>query len=116
MDNYYITTPIFYVNSHPHLGHLYVALVADTLARFKRQRGFETFFLTGTDEHGQNIERAAEAKGISVGEHVDTFVAEFQTMFAAFNIREDHWIRTTDDYHKRGVAELWRRARDAGYI
>jgi methionyl-tRNA synthetase len=116
MNNYYITTPIFYVNSHPHLGHLYVTLVADTLARFKRQRGFETFFLTGTDEHGQNIERAAEAKGISVGEHVDTFVAEFQTMFAAFNIREDHWIRTTDDYHKRGVAELWRRARDAGYI
>ncbi|MCW5968217.1 MAG: methionine--tRNA ligase [Blastocatellales bacterium] len=116
MNKYYITTPIFYVNSHPHLGHLYVTLVADTLARYKRQRGVETFFLTGTDEHGQNIERAAEAKGVAVSEHVDAFVAEFQEMFAAFNIREDHWVRTTHDYHQRGVAEMWRRARDAGYI
>lgn len=116
MNKFYLTTPIFYVNSHPHLGHLYVTLVADTLARFYRQRGVETFFLTGTDEHGQNIERAAAAKGVPVSEHVDAFVAEFKEMFAAFNIREDHWIRTTDDYHERGVKELWRRARDAGYI
>lgn len=116
MNKYYITTPIFYVNSHPHLGHLYVTLVADTLARFKRQRGVETFFLTGTDEHGQNIERAAAAKGIPISEYVDAFVAEFQEMFRTFNIREDHWVRTTHDYHLRGVAEMWRRARDAGYI
>jgi len=121
MKTFYVTTPIYYVNSHPHLGHLYTTLVADTVARYKRQRGFDTFFLTGTDEHGQNIERAASAAGRPVKQHVDTYVAEFQEMFARFHLDPDHggynhWIRTTDDYHKRGVAELWRRVRDAGYI
>ena len=116
MRKFYVTTPIFYVNSHPHLGHLYVTLVADTIARYKRQRGFDTFFLTGTDEHGQNIERAAAQRGLAVKAHVDAFVAEFQETFRTFNITQDHWIRTTDEYHERGVAELWRRARDAGYI
>src|SRR5262244_1306591 len=67
MNKFYITTPIYYVNAHPHLGHLYTTLIADTLARYKRQRGFETFFLTGTDEHGLNIERAAEKGGCPFG-------------------------------------------------
>jgi methionyl-tRNA synthetase len=121
MKTFYITTPIYYVNSHPHLGHLYTTLVADTIARYKRQRGFDTFFLTGTDEHGQNIERAAEAAGLPVKEHVDAVVAEFQQMFARFHLDPEHggynhWIRTTADYHKRGVAELWRRVKEAGYI
>jgi methionyl-tRNA synthetase len=66
MNKFYVTTPIYYVNSHPHLGHLYTTLVADTVARYKRQRGFDTFFLTGTDEHGLNIERAAEKNGLPV--------------------------------------------------
>ncbi len=116
MNKFYVTTPIYYVNSRPHLGHLYTTLVADTVARYKRQRGFETFFLTGTDEHGQNIERAAEKAGIDVKQHVDGIVAEFQQMFPLFNLRYDHWIRTTDDYHKRGVSELWRKVRDNGFI
>lgn len=116
MNKFYVTTPIYYVNSRPHLGHLFTTTVADTITRYKRQRGVETFFLTGTDEHGQNIERAAEKAGIPVKEHVDRIVAEFQEMFPQFNLRFDHWIRTTDPYHKQGVSELWRRVRDNGFI
>ncbi len=113
---FYVTTPIYYVNSHPHLGHLYTTIIADTVARYKRQRGFDTYFLTGTDEHGINIERAAEKAGLPVKQHVDNIVNEFQTAFADYNFSNNHWIRTTDDYHKQGVAELWRRVRDNGYI
>ena len=113
---FYVTTPIYYVNSHPHLGHLYTTIIADTVARFKRQRGYEVFFLTGTDEHGINIERAAEAAGLPVQQHVDNIVNEFQTAFADYKFSNNHWIRTTDDYHKQGVAELWRRVRENGFI
>ena len=116
MQKFYLTTPIFYVNSHPHLGHLYVTLVADSIARYRRQRGFDTYFLTGTDEHGQNIERAAAARGLSIKDHVDAYVAEFKEVFDRFNISHNHWIRTTDPYHAEGVAKLWRLARDAGFI
>lgn len=116
MNKFYVTTPIYYVNSRPHLGHLYTTTVADTITRYQRQRGIETFFLTGTDEHGQNIERAAEKAGIPVKEYVDRIVADFQEMFPQFNLRFDHWIRTTDAYHQQGVTELWRRVRENGYI
>lgn len=116
MKKFYVTTPIYYVNSRPHLGHLYTTLVADTLARHKRQRGYKVFFLTGTDEHGVNIERAAKQRGIPVQQHVDEIVAEFQRTFAQFDLRYDHWIRTTARYHHQGAQELWRRVRDAGYI
>lgn len=113
---FYVTTPIYYVNSHPHLGHLYTTIIADTVARFKRQRGYDVFFLTGTDEHGINIERAAANAGLPVKQHVDNIVNEFQTAFADYKFTNNHWIRTTDDYHKQGVAELWRRARENGFI
>ncbi len=113
---FYVTTPIYYVNSHPHLGHLYTTIIADTVARFKRQRGYDVFFLTGTDEHGINIERAAETAGLPVQQHVDNIVNEFQTAFADYKFSNNHWIRTTDDYHKQGVAELWRRVRENGFI
>lgn len=116
MNKFYVTTPIYYVNSRPHLGHLYTTLVADTVINFKRQRRFDTFFLTGTDEHGQNIERAAENAGVDVKLHVDGIVAEFQQIFSEFKIGFDHWIRTTDDYHKRGVSALWRRVKKNGFI
>ncbi|MFZ4985783.1 MAG: methionine--tRNA ligase [Blastocatellia bacterium] len=116
MNRFYVTTPIYYVNSRPHLGHLYTTMVADTITRYKRQRGVETFFLTGTDEHGQNIERAAEQAGIPVREHVDRIVAEFREVFLRFNLRFDHWIRTTDESHREGVTQFWRRVRDNGYI
>lgn len=116
MNKFYITTPIYYVNSHPHLGHLYTTLVADTVARYKRQRSFETFFLTGTDEHGLNIERAAEKNNLPVQRQVDNFVKEFKDAFAPYGFTNNYWIRTTDDYHKRAAQELWRRAKANGYI
>src|SRR5438309_10290559 len=94
---FYVTTPIYYVNSHPHPGHLYTTMVADTVARYKRQRGFETFFLTGTDEHGLNIERAAEKNGLPVKQQVDTIVNEVKSAFAPFKFTNDHWIRLTDE-------------------
>lgn len=116
MNKFYVTTPIYYVNSYPHLGHLYTTIIADTVARYKRQRGFETFFLTGTDEHGVNIERAAEKKGLPIQQHVDEFVRAFQTAFAPYEMTNQRWIRTTDEAHKRASQELWRRAKANGYI
>lgn len=113
---FYVTTPIYYANAKPHLGHVYTTLIADTLTRFKRQRGFHAFFLTGTDERGVNIERAAAARGIPVQEHVDEMVKAFQETFKSFGIDYDRWIRTTDAYHKKGVQSLWRRLNDRGYI
>jgi methionyl-tRNA synthetase len=116
MNKFYVTTPIYYVNSHPHLGHLYTTLIADTVARYKRQRGFDTFFLTGTDEHGVNIERAAENASLPVKQHVDGIVNEFKDAFKPYNFTNDHWVRTTDEYHKQGVRQLWRLAQQKGYI
>jgi methionyl-tRNA synthetase len=113
---FYVTTPIYYVNARPHLGHLYTTLLADTLARHYRQRRFETFFLTGTDEHGLNIERAAAAANLPVKAYVDATVAEFQRTFAAFGLQPDDWIRTTDPAHIAGAQTLWRQVRERGYI
>ncbi|HWC77967.1 MAG TPA: methionine--tRNA ligase, partial [Blastocatellia bacterium] len=115
-NTFYVTTPIYYVNARPHLGHAYTTLVADSLARFKRQRGIKTFFLTGTDEHGVNIERAAAARGVPVKEHVDGIVQEYREAFAKFGIEYDRWIRTTDDYHEAGAQNLWRVLDEKGYI
>jgi methionyl-tRNA synthetase len=114
MKTFYITTPIYYANSLPHLGHLYTTIVADTVTRYKRQRGFETYFLTGTDEHGINIERAAQRNGRTPKEQVDYVVGELKKMFAAFSLDTEHggydiFMRTTEPFHYEGVSELWRR-------
>jgi methionyl-tRNA synthetase len=116
MNKFYITTPIYYVNSHPHLGHVYTTLIADTVSRYKRQRGFDTFFLTGTDEHGVNIERAAENASMPVKQHVDGVVNEFKNAFSHYNFTNDHWVRTTDEYHKEGMRQLWQLIKNNGYI
>lgn len=115
-EAFYVTTPIYYVNARPHLGHVYTTLVADSLAMFKRQRGIDMFFLTGTDEHGISIERAAAARGIPVKQHVDEIVDEFKAAFAKFDIKFDRWIRTTDDFHERAVQQLWRMLEERGHI
>jgi methionyl-tRNA synthetase len=114
MKTFYVTTPIYYANSEPHLGSLYTTIVADALRRFQRQRGCETFFLTGTDEHGINIQRVAASKGRSPKEHVDAVVAQFQSMFAMFELDGSHggydiFMRTTAPFHYEGVSNLWRR-------
>lgn len=115
-ETFYVTTPIYYVNSRPHLGHAYTTLVADSIIRFKRQRGIDSFLLTGTDEHGINIERAAAARGLPVKQHVDEVVGEFKTAFARLGVEYDRWIRTTDPFHERAVQELWRLLDRRGYI
>jgi methionyl-tRNA synthetase len=111
---FYVTTPIYYANSLPHLGHLYTMIVADTIARQKRQQGIETFFLTGTDEHGINIERAAERNHRSPKEQADFVVGYFSKMTDAFGLDTAHggydiFMRTTEPFHYEGVSELWRR-------
>ncbi len=115
-QTFYVTTPIFYVNAKPHIGHAYPTLVADTLTRFYRQRGVDSYFLTGTDEHGINIERAAAARGVALTKHVDEIVDEFKTAFAPLGIEYDQWIRTTDPAHEAAVAKLWRILDERGHI
>src|SRR5215471_487828 len=115
-NTFYVTTPIYYVNAAPHLGHAYTTLVVDTLTRFKRQRGIDSFFLTGTDEHGINIERAAEARGVPVKQHVDAVVDQFKAAFARLGIKYDRWIRTTDPKHEAAVQQLWRAIDHRGFI
>ncbi len=115
---FYVTTPIYYANSLPHLGHLYTMIVADTIARSKRQQGVETFFLTGTDEHGINIERAAERNHRTPKEQADYVVSYFTKMTAAFGLDTAHggydiFMRTTNPFHYEGVSELWRRVAKA---
>ena len=115
---FYVTTPIYYANSLPHLGHLYTMIVADTIARQKRQRGIETFFLTGTDEHGINIERAAQRNNRTPKEQADYVVSYFEKMTAAFGLDTSHggydiFMRTTNAFHYEGVSELWRRVAKA---
>ncbi|MBX3282125.1 MAG: methionine--tRNA ligase [Acidobacteria bacterium] len=109
---FYITTPIYYANSLPHLGHLYTTLVADAIRRYKRQRGFDTYFLTGTDEHGINIQRAAEKEGRSPKAQVDLISAELKRMFASFGLDTandgyDIFMRTTEPYHYAGAQAFW---------
>jgi methionyl-tRNA synthetase len=115
-ETFYVTTPIYYVNAKPHLGHAYTTLVADALTRFKKQRGVDAFFLTGTDEHGINIERAAEKRQIPVKQHVDQIVDEFKAAFARLGIAYDRWIRTTDPAHEEAVAKLWKALDERGFI
>ena len=113
---FYITTPIYYVNARPHIGHAYTTIACDTIARRQRMLGAETFFLTGTDEHGQKIERAAQAAGKTPQQLTDEVSAEFRALWDRMGLTYDDYIRTTSDKHKRGVQELVRRIRDNGYI
>jgi len=116
MKKFYITTPIYYVNARPHIGHAYTTIACDTIARRQRALGSDTWFLTGTDEHGQKIQRAAEAAGKPPQQLTDEVSAEFRALWDRMGITYDDYIRTTADRHKQGMQELWRRIRDNGYI
>lgn len=105
----YITTPIYYVNGSPHIGHAYTSIAADAMARFKRLDGYDVFFLTGTDEHGQKVEQAAAAAGVDPQTFTDGISADFRAMSDAMGVSYDDWIRTTEPRHKVSCAELWRR-------
>ncbi len=113
---FYITTPIYYVNARPHIGHAYTTIACDTIARRQRMLGAETFFLTGTDEHGQKIERAAQAAGKTPQQYADEISGEFRQLWKRMGISNDDFIRTTEERHKKRVQELFRRIRDNGFI
>jgi methionyl-tRNA synthetase len=108
-----VTTPIYYVNDLPHVGHAYTTIAADTLVRARRLAGHDVFFLTGTDEHGQNIERIAREKGVSEREHCDRVSAAFRALWERYDVRYDRFIRTTEEVHRRGVLKLWEQLRSA---
>jgi len=116
MKSFYITTPIYYVNDKPHIGHAYTTIACDVMARFKRLDGFNVKFLTGTDEHGMKIYQAAQKLGISPQELVDKVSVNFREMNAELNISEDQFIRTTEPSHKKAVQAIWKKMADAGDI
>jgi methionyl-tRNA synthetase len=113
---YYLTTPLYYVNAAPHIGHTYTTMAAETIARFKRLRGYEAVMFTGTDEHGQKVERSAQAAGKSVVEFTDAISAEFRTQWERLNVRVDRTIRTTDPRHHKTVQWLFERCVKNGYV
>jgi methionyl-tRNA synthetase len=113
---YYVTTPIYYVNAEPHLGHAYSTLAADVLARHMRQRGEDVFFLTGTDEHGEPIETAAEREGVSPQELADRNTAKFEALMPIIDASNDFFIRTSDPRHGERVAEIMQRVYDNGWV
>ena len=113
---YYITTPIYYPSTNLHIGNTYTTVAADAIARFKRLTGHEVMFLTGTDEHGQKIERIANEKGITPKEHVDEIVAGIKDLWKMMDISYDKFIRTTDDYHVEAVQKIFKKLYDQGDI
>jgi methionyl-tRNA synthetase len=114
--SFYVTTPIYYVNAEPHLGHAYTTMAADILARHRRQRGEDVFFLTGTDEHGEPIEVAAEREGISPQELADRNAEKFEAMGPLIGATNDFFIRTSDPRHEAVVAEIMQRVYDNGWV
>jgi methionyl-tRNA synthetase len=113
---FYITTPIYYVNARPHIGHTYTTIACDTIARRHRMLGDDTYFLTGTDEHGQKIERAAQAAGKTPQQFADEVSGEFRALWKRMGLTNDDFIRTTEERHKKSVQALFRTLRDNGYI
>ncbi|VAV84136.1 Methionyl-tRNA synthetase [hydrothermal vent metagenome] len=113
---FYITTPIYYVNDVAHIGHAYTTVSADCLARYKRLKGFRVLFLTGTDEHGQKVEKAAAAVGKTPQALADTVVVRFQELWKVLNISNDDFIRTTEERHKKAVTHLWKEVAKSGDI
>src|SRR6185437_9701663 len=115
-EKFYLTTTIYYVNARPHIGTTYTTIVADVIARRKRALGVDTFFLTGTDEHGQKIERSAERAGCSPQAFTDEVSGHFRALWDRMGLTYDDFIRTTEPRHKRGVQKLFTLLKERGYI
>ncbi|MEZ6853259.1 methionine--tRNA ligase [Halodesulfovibrio aestuarii] len=116
MERFYITTPIYYVNAKPHLGHAYTTIIADTMKRFQQMMGKETFFLTGTDEHGDKIVQAADKNNCTPQEYVDQISQLFKDLLPELGICNDHFVRTTDAAHKKVVQDVLQKVYDSGDI
>ena len=113
---FYITTPIYYPSDKLHIGHAYTTVAGDAIARFKRLTGYDVFYLTGSDEHGQKIERKAEAKGVTPKQYVDEIVGTFKELWKTLDISYNKFIRTTDDYHERTVQKIFKQLYEQGDI
>ncbi|MGD2295556.1 MAG: methionine--tRNA ligase [Candidatus Aminicenantes bacterium] len=109
---FYITTPIYYVNDVPHIGHAYTTIITDAISRFKKLAGYEVFFLTGTDEHGQKVEKSAQEKGLKPIELADRMVVRFKDLWQALNINYDYFIRTSQPIHEKGVQKIFKNLLD----
>jgi methionyl-tRNA synthetase len=116
MSKYYLTTPIYYVNAAPHIGHTYTTVAADVIARYKSMLGFDVVLTTGTDEHGQKVERSAKTAGLSPEEFTTVIAEEFREQWRKLGLRIDRFMRTTDPRHRRVVQDLFRRCLAAGYV
>ena len=114
--NFYITTPIYYPSANPHMGHAYSSIIADFFARFKRIQGHNVFFLTGTDEHGQKIQRAAEKRGVDPKKFCDEISKTFKDLSRLLNLSNDDFIRTTEKRHSKSVENLWKILEKKGEI
>ncbi len=114
--NFYITTPIYYPSAKPHMGHAYSSIIADFFARFKRIDGYEVSFLTGTDEHGLKIQRAAEKKGVDTLKFCDELSKTFRDLSKTLNLTNTDFIRTTEERHKVSVQNLWKKLEQNGDI
>ena len=115
-ETFYITTPIYYPSDNLHIGHAYTTVAADTMVRFKKQEGYDTFFLTGTDEHGQKIERKAQAKGVTPQAYVDEIVRGIKELWKLMDVDYDDFIRTSDERHVKAVQKIFRRLYEQGDI
>ena len=115
-DNFYITTPIYYPSGQPHMGHAYSSIIADVFARFKRIDNSKVFFLTGTDEHGLKIQKAAEKNGLEPKIFCDKISKVFENLTKKLNLSNDDFIRTTEKRHHKAVNEIWNRLLKSGDI
>jgi len=116
VKKFYVTTPIYYPTDIPHVGHAYTTIAADVLARWNKLQGKETFFLTGTDDHGKKVFLAAEKKNIDTKKFVDSLVPKFKDAWKKLNVKYDRFIRTTDKDHKKVVQEILQKVYDKGDI
>ena len=108
-EKFYITTPIYYPSANFHIGHCYTTIIADAITRYKKLNGFDTFFLTGSDEHGQKIEKKAEEMGVSPKEYVDKIINDAKDLWSSLGISYDRFIRTTDEDHCEIVQKIFKK-------
>ena len=116
MKKFYVTTPIYYLNSVPHIGHAYTTLAADIINRYKKQKGVDSYFLTGTDEHGANIEKSANNAGVTPIEWTNNMAAKFKEMWKDLDIKYDDLIRTTEPRHEAVVQAIFEKLLKTGDI
>jgi methionyl-tRNA synthetase len=116
MSKFYVTTPLYYVNDEPHIGHAYTTILADVLARYHRIMGDDVYFLTGTDEHGQKVQEAAKRRNVDPQAHVDEYVERFKNLWEKLHIQHDDFIRTTEPRHTDRVKELLTSLYERGEI